>query len=78
LQRNYQQAIMHFQSALEHNPNNANAYQGLGLTQRRLGNTDAAIGTFLMYLRLNPEAADRADLEAWMQKHSQIQSAATP
>jgi hypothetical protein len=54
---------------LAFNKNSGDAYQGIGLAQRQLGNFPAAIVAFKHYLQLVPGAPDRIEIEEWMQKH---------
>jgi tetratricopeptide (TPR) repeat protein len=65
----YRRALANFQAALERNKDLSTAYQGVGLAQRQLANFPAAIVAFKHYLQLVPSAPDRAEIEAWIQKH---------
>jgi tetratricopeptide (TPR) repeat protein len=65
----YRRALANFQAALERKPGNGPAYGGIGLSQRQLGNTAAALVAFKEYLRLEPAAPDRAEIAAWVRKH---------
>jgi tetratricopeptide (TPR) repeat protein len=64
----YSRAVVNFTAALESLPDSAEAYRGIGMGQRRLGNTAAAVEAFSTYLSLAPEAGDRAEIEAWIAK----------
>ena len=54
--------------ALDAKPESGPAYYGIGLAQRKLGNYMAAKSAFKSYLRLVPDAPERADLTAWIAK----------
>jgi tetratricopeptide (TPR) repeat protein len=62
----YSRAIVNFTAALETLPDSAEAYRGIAMGQRRLGNTAAAVEAFNAYLNLAPDAEDRAEIEAWL------------
>ncbi len=57
-------------AALERQPESAEAYRGIGLPQRKLGDTGGAITAFRNYLKLAPEAADRIEIEGWIEKQT--------
>ena len=62
--------LANFTAALERQPESAEAYRGIGLAQRKLGNTGAATTAFRNYLKLSPEAADRIEIEGWIGKQA--------
>ena len=64
----YKRALANYNAALAAQPENDGAYRGIGYSERQLGNTGAAIVAFHHYLRLAPDAPERADLEAWIAK----------
>ena len=53
----------------QRDPSQGAAYGGLGRSYRQLGDLPAAIAAFKTYLRLTPDAADRAEVAAWVRKH---------
>jgi tetratricopeptide (TPR) repeat protein len=66
----YGRALANYTAALNVQPENGAAYQGIGLAQRQLGNFPAAVVAFRQYLRLVPNAPDAAEIAAWVAKHS--------
>jgi tetratricopeptide (TPR) repeat protein len=66
--RNYRRALANYTIAAELRPDDGAAFYGIGLAQRKLGDFGAAKQAFKTYIRLNPAAAERAELEAWIAK----------
>jgi tetratricopeptide (TPR) repeat protein len=66
--RHYRRALANYSAAAEADPNSAEAFRGVGLAQRKLGGYRAAVAAFEQYLRLAPDAPDRAEIAAWVQK----------
>jgi tetratricopeptide (TPR) repeat protein len=58
-----------FERALDLNPNYSAAHLELGYTYKDLGQDDKAIEHFGTYLKLNPKASEKDELELWM-KHA--------
>lgn len=61
-------AYANYKYAASLNPDEPRAHYGMGLALRRLGKTKDAIDAFERYLALKPDAAERADLLAWINK----------
>ena len=64
----YRRALANYELAAKLQPESAQAYYGIGLAQRKLGNFGAAKAAFTSYLRLAPNASQRAELAAWIAK----------
>ena len=60
----YQDAVKEFKKAVEYAPHWADAWFNLGVAQERAMDYAGAIESFNQYLKLNPDAADRSDVEA--------------
>ncbi len=67
---NLREAADAFQRAVEMNPNYAAAHRELGYTYRDLGETDKAKTHFQTYLKLQPKAPDKPELELWIRANS--------
>jgi Flp pilus assembly protein TadD len=52
-----------FESAVEALPSNPKAHRGLAITHMRLQRISQAIGAYLLYLELNPNAPDAAEVD---------------
>jgi len=66
--RHYRRALANYQLAADLKADNGSAFYGIGLAQRKLGNYAAAKQAFKEFLRLSPNAPERAELEAWIRK----------
>ena len=64
----YRRALANFLAARELQPDNIEAIRGVGISYRKLGNRAAAITALREYLAKSPQAADRAEIEAWILK----------
>ncbi len=76
---NYEEAVPVLNQLTSLEPENAQAFLLLGVAQRELGNTDAAVLAWNKYLELEPEGASADDVRAQMETLTQAAgSAAAP
>jgi tetratricopeptide (TPR) repeat protein len=66
--RQYRRALANYRLAAQLEPASGVAHYGVGLALRKLGSYSAAKQSFKEYLRLSPNAPERAELEAWSRK----------
>jgi tetratricopeptide (TPR) repeat protein len=64
----YARARANYNAAVNTAPENGPAFYGLALCERKLGNRLAAVTAFQTYLRLEPNAPERPEIEAWLAK----------
>jgi len=60
----FEKALADYDKALELDPTMSTSYKYRGFVQQALGNAEQAIADLEQYLTLEPEAADRAEIEA--------------
>ncbi len=65
---NLDQAIADLTKAIELDPKYADAYYNRGFAHRSKGLKQAAINDFETYLRLEPNAPDRPQVEQWLRE----------
>ena len=65
----YDEAVDAYNKSLEYNPDNAEAYYNLGLLYENFkGDPDFAIRCYEKYLKLQPEAMDREEVQGWIDR----------
>ena len=67
---NTREATDAFERAVSLNPNYAAAHRELGYAYRDLGDTQKAMEHFKLYLKLQPKAPDKPELELWIKANS--------
>lgn len=60
----YRRALANFLAARELQPDNSEAIRGVGMSYQKLGDRSAAMTALHQYLAKDPQAADRAEIEA--------------
>ena len=63
----YDDAVDAYNKSLEYNPDNAEAYYNLGLLYENFkGDPDFAIRSYEKYLKLQPKAMDKEEVQGWI------------
>ena len=75
---NWAAAIAEFEAVIQADPNFAQPYKYLGLSYALSGNFAQGISNLEQYLQLNPDASDRADVEAGLQQIRELVNSGAP